>query len=100
MVSSGGMLHAPRSVARLIATAPGVESVRLRVVPDQRMGRRTVAEVTVAEDLDVSPTPDGLRALVRDRLGAASEIGRASCRERTSIPVVDGIRTRQRAARG
>lgn len=72
MVSSGGMLHAPRSVARLIATAPGVESVRLRVVPDQRMGRRTVAEVTVAEDLDVSPTPDGLRALVRDRLGAAS----------------------------
>src|SRR5690625_7657488 len=40
MVSSGGMLHAPRSVARLIATAPGVESVRLRVVPDQRMGDR------------------------------------------------------------
>lgn len=71
-VSSGGMLHAPRAVARLIATAPGVESVRLRVVPDRRMGRRTVAEVTVAEDLDISPTPDGLRALVRDRLGAAS----------------------------
>lgn len=71
-VSSGGMLHEPRAVARLIASAPGVASVRLRVVTDEQRGRRTVAEVTLAEDASAAVNSDGLRALVRDRLGAAS----------------------------
>lgn len=69
---STAMVHAPRAVARLIATVPGIASVRLRVVTDQRSGRRTVAEVTLSEHPEIAPTPDGLRALVRDRLGAAS----------------------------
>lgn len=70
--SAGGMLHEPRAVARLIASEPGVASVRLRVVTDEQSGRRTVAEVTLAEEASAAVNADGLRALVRDRLGAAS----------------------------
>lgn len=73
-VSSGGMLHHPKAVARLLAGHPGVAGVRLRLVDDQRYGTRTVAEVTVADTVDDSGTPgvEELRALVRDRLGAAA----------------------------
>ncbi|MGY5763656.1 AMP-binding protein [Brachybacterium sp. DNPG3] len=69
-ISSGGMLHDPRAVVRLLRMQPGIEQVSLRMLPDARFGRRTVAEVRVARGTTV--TPDGLRALVRDRLGAAS----------------------------
>lgn len=72
LVSSGGMLHDPRAVARLLVAQEGIDAVTLRTVPDERMGRRTVAEVTLAADARSGFTEDGLRALVRDQLGAAS----------------------------
>lgn len=70
-VASGGMLHDPAAVARLLAARPGVVAVQLRLVEDQRFGTRTLAEVTVA-DAATAPGPEELRALVRDRLGAAA----------------------------
>lgn len=67
-VSSGGMLHDPRAVARLLVSHPGVAAVRLRVVEDPRFGARTVAEVTPSGGTAV-PTGEELRSLARDRLG-------------------------------
>lgn len=71
-VSSGGMLHDPRAVARLLVSHPGVAAVRLRVVEDERFGARTVAEVTPSPGEAAVPTGQELRSLVRDRLGAAA----------------------------
>lgn len=71
-VGSGGMMHDPRAVARLLAAQAGVAAVRLRVVRDEHSGRRTVAEVTLAAEDPGTVTGHGMRALVRDRLGAAS----------------------------
>lgn len=69
---SGGMVHAPRTVARLLASEPGVEAVRLRVVTDDSLGRHTVAELDLNEHAPEAMNPHGTRALVQDRLGAAS----------------------------
>lgn len=73
-VSSGGMLHDPAAVVRVLRSHPAVRSARLRAVPDSRFGVRTVAEVELTAGCTGSPapTPEELRALVRDRLGAAS----------------------------
>lgn len=77
-VSSGGMLHHPQAVARLIATHPQVASVRMRLVEDERFGTRTIAEVTLrpssrgSADHGQRPSSAELRALVRDALGAAA----------------------------
>ncbi|GAA1488321.1 AMP-binding protein [Brachybacterium sacelli] len=73
-VSSGGMLHDPGAVAHLLRIQPGITAVQLRVVHDPRVGSRTIAEVTLAHAVtsNASPGPEELRALVRDRLGAAS----------------------------
>lgn len=79
-VSSGGMLHHPQAVARLLASHPGVAGVRLRLVDDDRYGTRTVAEITTTDSVDGGGSAVGagtlraeeLRALVRDRLGAAA----------------------------
>lgn len=85
-ISSGGMLHDPAAVVRLLRSRPGITAAQLRVVPDDRFGSRTIAEVTYADVLPASgaPRPEELRALVRDRLGAAAvprEV-RISSRER------------------
>lgn len=69
-ITDGGMVHDPRAVVRLLRLQPGIDEVSLRMVPDPKLGRRTVAEVAVREGVVV--TPDGLRALVLDRLGAGS----------------------------
>lgn len=80
-IASGGMIHQPAEVVRLLRAQRGVDTVRLRVVEDARLGARTVAEVTL--DPSLSPedaaalqadalSPAALRALVRDRLGAAA----------------------------
>lgn len=73
-VSSGGMLHDPSAVVRLLRAVPGVAAVQLRVVDDARFGARTIAEVTLEHIAGAGsePQPEELRALVRDRLGAAS----------------------------
>ncbi|MDN5600243.1 MAG: AMP-binding protein [Brachybacterium sp.] len=73
-VSSGGMLPDPGAVVRVLRSHPAVAAARLRAVPDDRFGVRTVAEVELAVRADGIPAPssDELRALIRDRLGAAS----------------------------
>lgn len=73
MLSSGGMVHDPARVLRLLRSQHGVLDARLRVVPDDRFGVRTIAEVRVAgAEAGRAPSAEELRALVRDRLGAAS----------------------------
>lgn len=73
MLSSGGMVHDPARVLRLLRSQHGVLDARLRVVPDDRFGVRTIAEVRVAgPEAGRAPSAEELRALVRDRLGAAS----------------------------
>jgi O-succinylbenzoic acid--CoA ligase len=73
-VSSGGMLHDPAATARALRSHEGVAAARLRLVPDARHGVRTLAEVTLAPPVPgaVPPSAEELRALVRDRLGAAA----------------------------
>lgn len=73
-VSSGGMLHDPTATVRVLRSHPGVRSARLQVVPDVRFGVRTVAEVGLAPASPGTAPPgaEELRALVRDRLGAAA----------------------------
>lgn len=72
-LSSGGMVHDPAAVLRLLRSQRGVLDARLRVVPDDRFGVRTVAEVRVAgAEAGTAPSAEELRALVRDRLGSAS----------------------------
>ncbi|MGO3208704.1 MAG: AMP-binding protein, partial [Brachybacterium sp.] len=72
-LSSGGMVHDPAAVLRLLRSQRGVLDARLRVVPDERFGVRTVVEVQVAgAERGTAPRAEELRALVRDRLGAAS----------------------------
>lgn len=69
-----GMLQDPAAVVRVLVSADGVASARLRVVPDERYGVRTVAEVELEEPAagEQPPGAQTLRALVRDHLGAAS----------------------------
>lgn len=73
-LSSGGMLHDPAAVVRLLRSHPAVAAAQLRAVPDARFGVRTVAEVVLRDAADASsaPSAEQLRSLVRDRLGAAS----------------------------
>lgn len=73
-LSSGGMLHDPGEVVRVLCSHHAVEQVTLRMVPDARFGVRTIAEVELAATAEgaAMPTPETLRALVRDRLGAAA----------------------------
>ncbi|GAA4524739.1 AMP-binding protein [Brachybacterium paraconglomeratum] len=72
-LSSGGMVHDPASVLRLLRSQRGVLEARLRVVPDDRFGVRTVAEVRLlGAAAGTAPGTEELRALVRDQLGAAS----------------------------
>ena len=73
-VSSGGMLHDPAATARVLRSHDGVAAARLRLMPDARHGVRTLAEVTLAPPAPgaVPPGAEELRALVRDRLGAAA----------------------------
>ena len=71
-LSSGGMLHDPVAVARVLCAHDGVRDARLLVVPDERFGVRTVAEVTLEPSAETVPGAEELRALVRDRLGAAA----------------------------
>jgi len=73
-VSSGGMLHDPAAVVRALLSQEGVARARIRVVPDARFGVRTLAEVELAALPPgvPAPTPQSLRALVHDRLGAAA----------------------------
>jgi O-succinylbenzoic acid--CoA ligase len=73
-VSSGGMLHDPAATVRVLRAVEGVAAARLHVVPDARFGVRTVAEVRLAPPAPgtVAPGAEELRALVRDRLGAAA----------------------------
>lgn len=70
--TAGGMVHAPRTVARLLASEPGVSAVRLRVVRDEPSGRHTVAELDLDAQAAETMNPHGTRALVQDRLGVAS----------------------------
>lgn len=83
MLSSGGMLHDPGAVVRLLRSLETVAGVRLQVVPDERFGVRTIAEVQLEEGVEARaddvapggsrpPSAEELRALVHDRLGAAS----------------------------
>ena len=69
---SPGMVRDPRGVVRLLQAQDGIVSVHLRFVPDPELGRRTVAHVVLDEDESRVITPHGVRALVRDRLGASS----------------------------
>ena len=73
-VSSGGMLHDPAATVRALRSHPGVAAARLHVVPDERFGVRTLAEVSLspAAPGTVPPGAEELRALVRDRVGAAA----------------------------
>ncbi|MGP9537474.1 AMP-binding protein [Brachybacterium sp. AOP43-C2-M15] len=112
MLSSGGMLHDPSAVVHVLRSQAAVASARLRIVPDERFGARTIAEVHLeAVDTDrngtgsgagsggVPPSAAELRALVHDRLGAASvprevrfvdgdgrEVGPDGPRDRLSSP--------------
>ncbi|GAA1321083.1 AMP-binding protein [Brachybacterium rhamnosum] len=74
--ASPGMLRDPRGVVRLLQSQDGIRSVHLRFVPDEELGRRTVAHVVLEEEEEHEEgrviTPHGVRALVRDRLGASS----------------------------
>ena len=72
--ASGGMLRDPAAVVGVLRSHPTVAGARLRAVPDERSGVRTIAEVAlhVPTDGAAAPTGEELRALVRDRLGAAS----------------------------
>lgn len=73
-VSSGGMLRDPSAVARLLRAQPGIVAVQLRMVHEERLGSRTIAEVTLTPEMPsgLAPGPEELRALVRDQLGATS----------------------------
>ena len=73
-LSSGGMLHDPAAVVRALLSHPAVAAASLRAVPDERFGVRTVADVELAASPAGAPDPgpEELRALVRDRLGAAA----------------------------
>ncbi|APX34534.1 acyl-CoA synthetase [Brachybacterium sp. P6-10-X1] len=73
-VPAGGMIQDPGAVARLLRAQPGIAAVQLRMVPGERSGSCAIAEVTLAPGMPVglAPGPEELRALVRDRLGAAS----------------------------
>lgn len=73
-IASSGMLHDPGEVVRVLCSHPAVAGARLRAVPDERFGVRTLAEVVLRMRADGGPAPTGeeLRALVRDRLGAVS----------------------------
>src|SRR5699024_11483732 len=44
---AGGMLHDPGAVVRVLCSHPMVTGARLRAVPDERSGARTVAEVAL-----------------------------------------------------
>lgn len=70
--SSGGMPQDPRSVVRLLQAQPGVEQAGLRIVPDEELGRRTIAHVTLEPETDQLITPPGMQALVHDLLGASA----------------------------
>lgn len=73
-LSSGGMLHDPAEVVRVLCSHHGVAQVTMHMVPDARFGVRTVAEVELTAGLETAaaPTPEALRAMVRDHLGAAA----------------------------
>ncbi|GAA1487197.1 AMP-binding protein [Brachybacterium fresconis] len=75
--SPGGMLPDPAAVARLLRAQRGIAAVQLRMVPGERAGSRTIAEVTLAPGMPsgLAPGPEELRALVRDQLGADSVPG-------------------------
>lgn len=73
IISSGGMLHDPGAVVRVLRSHPAVAAARLRAVPNDRFGVRTVAEVELVPGLlGAAPGAEELRALIRDRMGAAS----------------------------
>lgn len=71
-LSSGGMLHDPVAVVQVLCTHDGVREARLEVVPDARFGVRTRAVVQLEPEARPAPGAEELRALVRDRLGAAA----------------------------
>lgn len=71
-LSSGGMLHDPVAVIQVLCSHHGVGEARLDVVPDARFGVRTRAVVLLEPTAQPAPSPEELRALVRDRLGAAA----------------------------
>lgn len=71
------ILHDPAEVVRVLCTHPGVERVTIRMVPAAPTGVRTVAEVELGVTATgaAAPTPEALRAMVRDQLGAAAVPG-------------------------
>lgn len=73
-LTSGGMPPDPAAVIRALCSHPAVATAHLRTVPDERVGVSTVAEVELrtAGAGEPAPGPEELRALVRDRLGAAA----------------------------
>src|SRR5699024_1415146 len=71
-LSSGGMLHDPVAVVQGLCTHDGVREARREVVPDARFGGRTRAVVQLEPEARPAPGAEELRALVRDRLGAAA----------------------------
>ncbi|NMA76948.1 MAG: long-chain fatty acid--CoA ligase [Actinomycetales bacterium] len=72
MLLSGGMLHDPSAVAHVLSTHEAVREAHVAVVPDERFGVRTIAEVTLEPSAGAPPRAQELRALVRDHLGAAA----------------------------
>jgi acyl-CoA synthetase (AMP-forming)/AMP-acid ligase II len=66
MIVSGGESVFPREVEDLLHSHPGIRDVMVHGVDDEQHGRRLRA-VVVLEDAD-GPTPDEVRAYVRDRL--------------------------------
>ncbi|MCL2090086.1 MAG: AMP-binding protein [Micrococcales bacterium] len=68
VVRLGGEHVDPDRVRALLAAQPGVVQAQVDVVPDDIMGQRLTATLTLAPG--VVPTPDAWRQAVRDRLGA------------------------------
>ena len=68
LITTGGLKVAPALVEDALAAAPGVAEAVVVGVPDAEWGQRVVAAVVPAPG--ATPTLDGLRAAVRERLAA------------------------------
>ncbi|WP_432574554.1 o-succinylbenzoate--CoA ligase [Kineococcus sp. SYSU DK005] len=68
LITTGGLKVAPALVEDALAAAPGVAEAVVVGVPDAEWGQRVVAAVVPAPG--ATPTLEGLRAAVRERLAA------------------------------
>jgi O-succinylbenzoic acid--CoA ligase len=71
MIITGGVNVAPLPVERILAEQAGVREACVLGVPDPEWGQAVVAAV-VPTDPAEPPSPDALRAAVRERLSAAA----------------------------